>query len=344
MMILKQTLTAGVLYLLAHNAAYAQTPLIDEEFDIGTTIPTGWIGTSVGIATNNTCTASPQSVVFNGSGDALVTPILNDPQELKFLYLRSSNTATWTLQVQYANSTTGPWTTLSSVSDAISGECSSHVVDLSTFSDIYIRFLDARISGAAERYIDNVVVSQRELALSVSLLDFTAKVVGNSVNLYWSTANEKDNSHFDIERSLDGKIFSKIGQVKGNGTTTQTHDYTYSDINNFNKTTYYRLKQVDLDGKTSFSKVVSVNSGLRIGKSKVYPTLVNDWITVDLNDANDVELVVSDMIGRVVLSKKVQNTEGPLSLNLDLNNLTKGLYFMSVKSNFGVETVKFQKQ
>lgn len=341
---LKQTLTALVLYLLAHNAAYAQTPLIDEEFDLGTTIPAGWIGTSVGIATNNSCTASLQSVVFNGVNDALITPILNDPQELKFLYLRSSNTADWTLNVQYATSTSGPWTTISSVSNATNPDCLSHVVDLSTYSNIYIRFLDARASGGNERYIDNVVVSQRDPALSVSLLDFTAKAVGNSVKLDWSTANEKDNSHFDIERSLDGKIFSKTGQVKGNGTTTQTLDYTFLDRNFSNNTAYYRLKQADFNGKTSFSKVISINSDFRKGKIKVYPTLVNDWITVDLNVQSETDLSIFDMLGKVVLSKKVQNTEGPLSLNLDLNQLTKGLYFMSIKSNFGVETVKFQKQ
>jgi Secretion system C-terminal sorting domain len=344
---LKQTLTASVLYLLALNAAHAQTPLIDEEFE-GTSIPAGWIGSLVHINNitinnnNNACAGSLQSIAFNASNDALITPILHDPLELKFLYLRSTNTAAWTLNVQYALSTSGPWMTLSSVTNAGNPDCMDKIVDLHTYTDIYIRFLDARGSGGAERYIDNVVVSQREV-LSVSILDFTAKFFNSSVKLDWSTANEKDNSHFDIERSLDGKSFSKIGQVKGNGTTTQTRDYTYSDINNSNKTTYYRLKQVDLDGKTSFSKVVSVNSGLRIGKTKVYPTLVNDWITVDLNAPNNVELIVSDILGRLILSKKVENTEGPLSLNLDLNNLTKGMYFMSIKSNFGVETVKIQK-
>jgi hypothetical protein len=340
---LKQTLTALVVYLLALNGTFAQTPLIDEEFDVGTTIPIGWIGNSVGIASNNTCAASPHSIVFNGLNDALITPKLVDPQELKFLYLRSGNTAAWTLNVQYSTSILGPWTTLSSISDAIDLECLSHIVDLSTFSDIYIRFIDARTSGAAERYIDNVVVSQREV-LSVSLLDFTAKAVGNSVKLDWSTANEKDNSHFDIERSLDGEVFSKIGQVKGNGTTTQTLDYTFLDRNFSNNTAYYRLKQVDFNGKVSFSKVISINSDFRKGKIKVYPTLVNDWITVDLNVQSETDLSIFDMLGKVVLSKKVQNTEGALSVNLDLNHLTKGMYFMSVKSNFGVETVKFQKQ
>ena len=214
---LKQTLTTLVVYLLALNGTFAQTYLIDEEFDVGTTIPTGWIGNSVSISTNNSCTASPQSVAFNGLGDALITPKLADPQELKFLYLRSSNTAAWTLNVQYSASTSGPWTTLSSISDATNSECLPLVIDLSAFSDIYIRFVDARASGAAERYIDNVVVSQRS-PLSVSLLDFTAKAVDNSVKLDWSTAQEKDNSHFDIERSLDGQKFIKIAEIKANNT------------------------------------------------------------------------------------------------------------------------------
>lgn len=338
----KQTLIASVLYFFAINSAIAQTPLIDEEFDAASTIPTGWIGPSVTISINNACTGSPQSVAFNAINDALITPILHDPQELKFLYVRSGNSAAWTLNIQYSTSTSGPWTALSSLSDAANPDCLAHVIDLSTLSDIYIRFLDARASGAAERYIDNVVVSQRTV-LSVSVLNFTANVAHNSVILGWSTADEKNNSHFDIERSLDGKIFSKIGQVKGNGTTNQTLDYSFSDFNFSNKTAYYRLKQVDFDGKVSFSKIVAVNMGLRIGKTKVYPTLVNDWVAVDLNINNDVQLIISDVVGRVVMSKNVKNTEGPLSVNLDLNNLTKGMYFMSVKSDFGIETVKIQK-
>jgi Secretion system C-terminal sorting domain len=336
----KQTLT--ILSTITHVFLFAQTPLIDEEFDASTTIPAGWVSSSVGISTNNACTGSTNSAVFNGLNDALITPKLNDPQELKFLYLRSSNTTAWRMNVDYGFTTIGPWTNLGFVDNAINTDCLSFAVDLSSFTDIYIRFIDARGSGTNERYIDNVVVTQREV-LGVSLLDFKATSISNAIKLEWSTANEKDNSHFIVEQSLDGKNFSKIAQIKGNGTTSENQNYSFLDDKNTNLTAYYRLKQVDFNGKTAFSKVISTKSEFRKGKTRVYPTLVNDWVTVDLNTTKDVELIVSDVIGRVILSKKIKNTEGGNSNFLDLNGIPNGMYFISVKSDFGIETFKIQK-
>jgi Secretion system C-terminal sorting domain len=337
---LKQTLT--ILGTFTYLFIFAQTPLIDEEFDAATTIPSGWVSSSVGISTNNACTGSTNSAVFNGVNDALITPKLHDPQELKFLYLRSSNTTAWRLNVDYGFSTIGPWTNLGFVDNAINTDCTAFATDLSSLTDIYIRFIDARGSGSNERYIDNVVVTQREV-LGVSLLDFNAISNNNSIKLDWSTANEKDNSHFLIERSLDAKNFLQIGQVKGNGTTSEIQNYSFSDEKISSSTSYYRLKQVDFNGKTAFSKVISINSDFRKGKTRVYPTLVNDWVNVDLNTSSDVELIVSDLIGRVVLTQKVKNTEGVKTNILDLNSVSKGIYFISLKSEIAIETFKIQK-
>jgi Secretion system C-terminal sorting domain len=346
MMNVKQTIAASVICLFTLTSIFAQTPLIDEEFEGA--IPATWSSTSMDISTNHGCGGTTKCAFFNAANDALITPKLIDPKELKFLYLRSSNTAAWTLNIEYSTSnlSNATWISLvpGPVSDATT-ECQVFTADLSSLSNIYIRFIDARtVSSAAERYIDNVIVTQRDVALSVSILDFKATAVNNSVKLDWLTADEKDNSHFIIERSLDGKLFSNIGQVKGNGTTKQTIDYTFLDESNLSQTAYYRLKQIDFDGKSTVSKVISIDRNLRIGKTKIYPTLVNDWVTVELNTSNDVELIVNDIVGRVVLVKKKEVTEGATTFNLDLSGISKGMYFISVKSNFGIETTKIQKQ
>jgi Secretion system C-terminal sorting domain len=336
----KQTLF--LLGTFLHLTIIAQTPLIDEEFEASTSIPTGWIGSSVSISTNNACAASDNSVAFNGVGDALITPLLVDPQDLKFLYLRSSNTTAWTLNIQYGSSIVGPWTNLGSVNDATNSECKPFSADLSSLSNIYIRFVDARASGANERYIDNVVITQRE-PLGVSLSEFTLNKIHNAIKLEWSTTNEKDNSHFEIEKSLDGKNFIKIGQVKGFGTTSEIQNYTFLDDKMTNTTAYYRLRQTDFNGKVAFSKIIATNSDLRKGKTRVYPTLVNDWVTVDLKASNDFDLLVSDVVGRVVLSQKVKYTEGGNTFLLDLNGISKGIYFVTLKSGATVDAFKIQK-
>lgn len=337
---LRQTLT--ILGTFTYLFSFAQTQLIDEEFDTG--IPPSWGINSVSIATNNACISTndiKSSVVFNAFNDALITPILIDPQEIKFQYLRSTDPTAWRLNIDYAFSKSGPWTNLGFVDNADNPDCLAYNADLSSLSNIYIRFIDARLTGANQRYIDNVVVTQRE-ALGVSLADFKATSINNAIQLDWSTADEKDNSHFEIERSLDGKLFSKIGQIKGFGTTSETQNYTYLDNKNTYLTAYYRLKQVDFNGKTAFSKVISTKLDFRKGKTRIYPTLVNDWVNVDLNISSDVELVVSDLIGRVVLTQKVKNTEGSF-LILDLSAFSKGMYFVLIKLDNRIESFKIQK-
>ena len=99
--------------------------------------------------------------------------------------------------------------------------------------------------------------------LPVSLTTFTAKAnKAGTVNLSWSTASEQNNSHFDVLRATDNATFGKIGQVTGNGTSNAINNYSFTDTKPTNGTNYYRLKQVDNDGKSAQSKVVSAKVSL----------------------------------------------------------------------------------
>ena len=180
---MKIKLALTLLCALINVFGFAQ--LIDEEFEAPTNIPATWISNGVAISTNNSCAGSLQSVVFSGAGNALTTPLLVDPGDLKFLYTRSSDATAWTLIVEYATSTLGFWTTIGTITDATDVDCLPFTYDLSALSNIYVRFRDARISGADERYIDNVVVTQRPMA--VSLLNFGVNGTENSALLNCST-------------------------------------------------------------------------------------------------------------------------------------------------------------
>jgi hypothetical protein len=107
-----------------------------------------------------------------------------------------------------------------------------------------------------------------EGALPVKLISFDAKAEANRVKLDWKTASETNNSHFEIERSYNGKIFESIGRVEGKGTTETETSYTFFDSKPLVGTSYYRLKQVDSDritnnqvfkGASNYSKIVSVD-------------------------------------------------------------------------------------
>lgn len=99
--------------------------------------------------------------------------------------------------------------------------------------------------------------------LPVSLTTFTAKPnKSGTVNLAWTTASEKDNSHFEVARSSNGIDFNKLDEIKGNGNSDVVRTYSYIDVKPAVGTNYYRLKQVDTDGKFAFSAVATAKVGL----------------------------------------------------------------------------------
>ena len=177
--------------------------------------------------------------------------------------------------------------------------------------------------------------------LPVELKNIKVSKKNAAAQLSWQTATENNNSHFDIERSNDGVKFSKLNAVKGNGTTNVVQDYTFTDDAPLKNINYYRLRQVDFDGKETISKTVSINfDGKGQSKAKVYPTLVKDAVNIELAQDTKAELSVRDLTGRVVLT---QNTEGGANVSLNLSSLNSGMYLLSIRSNEDVETVKIQK-
>lgn len=110
--------------------------------------------------------------------------------------------------------------------------------------------------------------------LPVTLLYFQGKLSGETALLTWATSTEVNNAGFEIERSMDGKSFDKIGYVKGNGTTNQRQKYSFVDAG-FAAQSYYRLKQIDFDGKYEYSPVILVKAnGVTAAQVKVVPNPV----------------------------------------------------------------------
>ena len=93
--------------------------------------------------------------------------------------------------------------------------------------------------------------------LPVTLLTLEAQVFSQYIQLYWTTLTEIDNSHFVIERSADGHHFEEIGTVAGAGNTYQQQAYYFADRHPLTETQYYRLKQVDFDGDSTYSDIIA---------------------------------------------------------------------------------------
>ena len=166
--------------------------------------------------------------------------------------------------------------------------------------------------------------------LPVELLSFKVELNGKNANLIWITAQELNNDRFEIEHSNDGLTFEMIGTVKGNGTVNQVSNYsfTHKSINSgFN---YYRLKQVDFDGKYEYSEIKRVSLGAFEDISvTIYPNPTDDVASILINDGIATSIELLTLSGTILQS--IRYEDGMSSHSFDLNELESGMYLIRVQ-------------
>lgn len=190
-----------------------------------------------------------------------------------------------------------------------------------------------------------ILSNQKLTVLPVGLTDFMADKEPGGIHLKWATSQETKSNYFSVERSMDGRNFSVIGKVQASGTATTTRRYNYidSDIPSSGYV-YYRLKQTDLDGVEQVFKVIKLSLTAGTSAYKLYPTLVNNSLTLQFSNAqNDpVLLKVIDVNGKTLLIKKVPSRQ--LTTSLDVSGLAKGFYFLQIQAGEIQSIEKFIKQ
>jgi len=151
--------------------------------------------------------------------------------------------------------------------------------------------------------------------------------------LNWTTATESNNLGFDIERSADGISFTKIGFVRSaaaDGNSNTLLIYTTIDAHPLNGTNYYRLKQTDWDGHTTYSTTATANmrSGTSTASLSVYPNPVANKVSIvaaGIANFNAAYIIVHNSVGQVVRKLKVAQS---LSI-LDCSKLPAGVYYIA---------------
>ena len=179
-------------------------------------------------------------------------------------------------------------------------------------------------------------VDQLANSLPVTLTEFTGKEKDGDVELKWTTETEINNKYFDVERSLDGSHFESIGKVTGAGNTTLTQHYGLVDRNAANGVNYYRLKQVDFDGKFTYSQVVAVKVTRINALLKVYPNPAINQITAEYKGfANTkVQVQLIDNYGRTIINSIQQpGISGRISLQLGTAVKTAGTYWLKMTTD-----------
>ena len=182
--------------------------------------------------------------------------------------------------------------------------------------------------------------------MPVELVSFKGNLYNGHSLLNWVTAMEKNNDRFVVERSLDGKIFTKIGEVKGNGNSSKAIGYTFTDTRPAGGINYYRLQQVDFNGTATYSSIVAVElSGIMAGsinKSVLYPTVASDAVNITLGGLKaNVQISILDVTGKIV--KQLNGGSGQ-ELTLPVQELSNGAYFVSLTDGEHHETLRFIKR
>ena len=178
--------------------------------------------------------------------------------------------------------------------------------------------------------VDNTV-------LPIELTSFTATCDGRSSLVEWTTATEKNNDYFSLERSDDAINFTEIARVAGAGNSIEPLDYSYTDYGIHGGDNYYRLVQVDYDGTRTASEIVVANCiETEVGEPDVqaYPNPFSSDLTVVLDNFGNraATIEVYDMLGKLIYTNKVAAPQNSYETILNLSNLPPAAYTVRVST------------
>ncbi|HSF46536.1 MAG TPA: GDSL-type esterase/lipase family protein [Chitinophagaceae bacterium] len=203
------------------------------------------------------------------------------------------------------------------------------------------------VNNVGHRRIFEAVAASSYLGagLPVRLTKFTATQASERIDLNWETASESNNSHFVIERSNNNRDFHAIAEVRGKGNSNTRTRYSYPDKKPNPGKNYYRLKQVDLDGKTSFSQVVYVMLREVARGLVLYPVPATSEL--HLNIAADkkefITVSIFDHSGHMKESYPRKLEKGQNNLNFSVNRFPPGNYLMQIKGESSISNRSFIK-
>ena len=174
-----------------------------------------------------------------------------------------------------------------------------------------------------------------KITLSVKLLDFTAKYTKPNVLLEWSTSQEHNFSHFIIEQSTDGTNFSQTAIVFGAGESNSRIDYSYidKDINGRGGIVYYRLKQVDIDGRFDYSPVRMIKLAEETGEMMItsFPNPVTNELHVTIAGKWQGKVIKYELVNtNGQLIKQIIHSSAGQTETIAVSDLEKGIYFVRV--------------
>lgn len=305
---------------------------------------------------NGTTVAATQSLAAEVCASA--TGTANDDVWYRFTTLQAGSA---TISLTNASSsfdaviiaysgTCGSLTNIGCADVGISGESETlTLTGLAAGTTYYFRVYGYGAAGSEGTYM----LTANGVALPVTGVVLSGIRNGDKAQLSWKTLTEINNAGFELQRSADGKYFSSIASIASKatgGNSTAAINYTIDDAKPFNGANYYRLKQMDKDGKLSYSNIVYLK-GVTVSNltlSALYPNPTSDVLkaAIQAPAAESITFVVMDMMGKTI-SRQVSNViSGDNTININVSNLPSGSYLLKAICRNGCETAyqKFTKQ
>jgi hypothetical protein len=172
--------------------------------------------------------------------------------------------------------------------------------------------------------------------LPVNWLEFEVKSENKRNKIYWSTASEINNEHFEVLYSTDGENFEYLGNVKGNGTKSTESKYEFIHESPPFSFTFYRIRQVDFDGTSSYSDIKFVKNITK--EFTLYPNPTNNEVYISGTNIEEFDIVIWDHSGNEVY-KSFHHGEN----KVDLSTLQPGLFFVKVSTSGNLQYFKLLK-
>ena len=196
------------------------------------------------------------------------------------------------------------------------------------------------------------VLPLNAVPIPVRFLGFNAIKRNSDAILTWNVDNESAiTDRYEIERSLNGTSFAAVATVRArnNGSSTNSYEATDANIDNLRASgpmVYYRIKQIDRDGKFVYTQVRSIRMDGRTTQISVYPNPVRNNATLNLNLLEDAEVIVTinDAGGKQVQHLQLQGFRGNNIKNIDMSKYASGSYMIKVQYGTEIKTIPVVKQ
>lgn len=216
-------------------------------------------------------------------------------------------------------------------SDNIQGDEGWYIDDITLTSGAAVYNIGKMMDGTNKIISTSDTVTYLKAGVfPVTWGEFTAEKVGSTGLLKWTTLTEINANHFDIERSNDGINYMVIGNVKAKGNSSQANDYTYTDAKPMEGVNYYRLREVDNDGKYSYSEVKSLTFGSGDNMIKIAPNPATDKVNITV-PGNNKTLTISIVNSQ---GRKVKSfTMNGEFIQKSISDLASGVYYIRINGD-----------